>query len=71
MGSVILAMKRLACEDVGLDCHYIIQGVTEEEIMKNAIQHYSEIHAINPQEMTSEMKVKIKDNIHDVLSSEE
>jgi predicted small metal-binding protein len=66
VGSVILAMKRLACEDVGLDCHYIIQGATEEEIIKNAIQHYSEIHAIKPDEMTSEMKVRIKRNIHDL-----
>jgi predicted small metal-binding protein len=59
-------MKRLACADVGLDCHYIIEGVTEEEIMKNAFQHYSEIHAIKLHEMTSEMKVRIKDNIHEI-----
>jgi predicted small metal-binding protein len=57
-------MKRLACRDVGLDCDYIIKGETEEEIMKNAVQHAWEIHAIKPEEITSEMKVRIKDNIH-------
>jgi predicted small metal-binding protein len=57
-------MKRLACRDVGLDCDYIIKGETEEEIMENAVQHAWEIHAIKPEEMTSEMKVRIKDNIH-------
>jgi predicted small metal-binding protein len=57
-------MKRLACRDIGLDCDYIIKGETEEEIMKNAVQHAWEIHAIKPEEMTSEMKVRIKDNIH-------
>jgi predicted small metal-binding protein len=56
-------MKRLACRDVGLDCDYIIKGETEEDIMKNAVQHAWEIHAIKPEEMTSEMKVRIKDNI--------
>jgi predicted small metal-binding protein len=56
-------MKRLACRDVGLDCDYIIKGETEEEIMKNAVQHAWEIHAIKPEEITSEMKVRIKDNI--------
>jgi len=56
-------MKKLACRDVGLDCDYIIKGETDEEIMKNAVQHAWEIHAIKPQEMTSEMKVRIKDNI--------
>jgi predicted small metal-binding protein len=56
-------MKRLACRDVGLDCDFIIKGETEEEIIKNAVQNAWEIHAIKPEEMTSEMKVRIKDNI--------
>jgi predicted small metal-binding protein len=56
-------MRTLACRDVGLDCNYIIEGETEEEVIKNAKQHVWEIHANNPEEMTSEMKVKIKDNI--------
>jgi predicted small metal-binding protein len=56
-------MKRLACRDIGLDCDSIIKGGTEEEIMKNAVQHAWEIHAIKPEEMTSEMKARIKDNI--------
>jgi predicted small metal-binding protein len=42
--------------------------MTEEEILKNAKQHYSEIHAIDPEEISSEMKVKIKDNIYDISS---
>jgi predicted small metal-binding protein len=61
-------MKTLACRSVGLDCDYIIKGMTEEEVLKHAKQHYSEIHAIEPEEMSSEMKVKIKDNIHDISS---
>jgi hypothetical protein len=31
--------------------------------MENAVQHAWEIHAIKPEEMISEMKVRIKDNI--------
>jgi predicted small metal-binding protein len=61
-------MKALACRSVGLDCDYIIKGMTEEEILKNTKQHYSEIHAIEPEEISSEMKVKIKDNIYDISS---
>ena len=61
-------MKTLACRSVGLDCNYIIKGMTEEEVLKHAKQHYSEIHAIEPEEMSSEMKVKIKDNIYDISS---
>jgi predicted small metal-binding protein len=61
-------MKTLACRSVRLDCDYIIKGMTEEEVLKHAKQHYSEIHAIEPEEISSEMKVKIKDNIHDISS---
>ena len=59
-------MKTLACRDVGLDCDNIIKGTTKEDVLKHAEQHAWEIHAIKPEEMTSEMKAKIKDNIHDI-----
>ena len=61
-----LNMKKiLACSDVGLDCGYILEGKTEDEVMENAVKHVWEIHAIKPEEMTSEMKVKIRENIHE------
>ena len=63
-------MKTLACRDVGLDCNYIIKGITEENVMKDAKQHNWEIHSIKPEEMTSVMKDRIKDNIHDISSEQ-
>lgn len=56
-------MKKLACRDIGLDCGYIIEGEREEDIIKNAYQHVWEVHAIKQEEMTSEMKAKITENI--------
>jgi predicted small metal-binding protein len=56
-------MKKLACHDVGLDCDFIIEGMTEEEVLSKARQHAYDIHAIRPEEMTSEMKAKIQENI--------
>ena len=32
-------MKKLACHDIGLDCGYIIEGKTEEDIVKSAEQY--------------------------------
>ncbi len=58
-------MKRLACRDVGLDCDFVMEGVSEEEVLNKAQQHAYEVHAIKPEEMTSEMKVKIQENICD------
>jgi predicted small metal-binding protein len=51
------------CSDVGLKCDYVIFGTSEEKIMDTMIIHMYECHAINPQEMTTCMRLKIKENI--------
>ena len=56
-------MKQLLCEHVGLDCGCVVNAVTEKDVMKKAIEHMWEYHAIKQEEMTSEMKVKIKEKI--------
>ena len=60
-----ITMKKLACRDVGLDCDFVIEGISVNEVQDKAHQHAFEIHAIKPEEMTSEMKVKIIENILD------
>ena len=54
-------MKQVSCGQLGLSCDYVIQAETEE-VMKQAVEHIWENHAIKPEEITSEMKVKIKEN---------
>jgi predicted small metal-binding protein len=56
-------MKQLACGHVGLDCDCVIDAATKEDLMRKTIEHIWEYHAIKPEEMTSEMKVKIKEKI--------
>lgn len=56
-------MKRLVCRDVGLDCDYVILGDSDEEVTSKAIEHAWEAHAISVEEMTSDMKTRIKENI--------
>ncbi|MDQ6863304.1 MAG: DUF1059 domain-containing protein [Thermoproteota archaeon] len=46
-----------------LSCDYVIQAETDEEIMQKTVEHIWEHHAIKPEEMTSEMKVRINENI--------
>jgi predicted small metal-binding protein len=44
----------------------IIQGETEEEIMKNAAEHAVKDHGYKEEDiMTPEMKEKIKSHIHE------
>jgi len=51
------------CSDVGLRCNCIILGMNENKVMDETIVHMFEYHAIDPKEMTSEMKSRIKQNI--------
>jgi predicted small metal-binding protein len=59
---------KVSCADVGLDCNYVIFGSSEKTIMNKTVVHMSEYHAINPEEMTTCMKLKIKENVHTLLT---
>lgn len=48
------------CSDVGLNCECVICEDSEEKVLNMTIMHMFEYHAINPKEITSEMKSKIE-----------
>ena len=52
------------CEDVGLDCNCTIYGISEEIVVDNTIIHMTEYHAIKPEEMTTCMRMKIREKMH-------
>lgn len=54
----------IRCSEVGLDCGHVIFGDSEYRVMQNAIIHMYEYHAIISEEMTTCMKLKIRENIH-------
>lgn len=58
------ALFSVRCTDVGLDCNCVIPGRSEKKVMDMTILHMFEYHAINPEEMTTCMRLKIKENIH-------
>jgi len=51
------------CEDIGLDCNCTIYGINKETVIYNTAVHMFEYHAIKLEEMTTCMKLKIKENI--------
>lgn len=58
-------MYTISCRDVGRDCDCVIQGETEEDLMKNAAEHAVKGHGYKEGDiMTFEMKAKIKSHIH-------
>lgn len=48
---------------MGLDCDCVILGDSNEEATTKAVKHAWEAHAISVEEMTSDMKTRIKENI--------
>ena len=60
----------IRCVDVGLNCDCIIYGISENNVVNSAIIHMYEYHAINLEEMTTCMKLKIGKNIHKLRINE-
>lgn len=64
-------MKSLTCKDMGISgCTYMAKGMTEEEAIRNLVNHAAVSHSKemadmkkrwNDQEMAEAMKKKIKD----------
>ena len=55
----------LACRDAGVDCPYVAQGETEEEVLQAAAKHAKEVHGytdeqLNDPKMIEEIKAVIK-----------
>jgi len=53
-------MKTVSCREAGFDCDHVVKGETEEEVMKNGAEHAMKVHGLNEEDITPEMKQKIK-----------
>jgi predicted small metal-binding protein len=50
----------LSCREAGFDCDYVVKGEPEEEVMKNGGEHAMKVHGMEQEEITPEMKQKLK-----------
>jgi predicted small metal-binding protein len=57
-------MKTISCREAGFDCDYVVKGETEEEVLNNGIEHAKSHHNMKEEDITDEMKEKIKGIIH-------
>jgi len=57
-------MLSVSCRDVGVDCDFKGSGETEEELMKNLVDHAIKDHGYTREDvMKPEMQEKIKAHI--------
>jgi len=57
-------MKTISCREAGFDCDYVVKGETDEEVLNNGIVHAKSHHNMKEEDITDEMKQKIKGIIH-------
>ena len=53
-------MKTINCREAGFECDHVVKGETEEEVLKNGMEHAKKDHNVKEEDMTPEMKEKIK-----------
>ena len=53
-------MKTINCREAGFDCDYVVTGETEEEVMKKGAEHAMKDHGMKEEDITPEMKQKIR-----------
>ena len=51
-------MYTLACKDMGVDCPFVAEGATKEEVLKVSADHAMAEHGMTAESMTDEMKAK-------------
>lgn len=50
-------MMQLACKDLGnMDCDFVAQGETAEDVMQQGMAHAKEAHGMTDEDMTPELK---------------
>jgi predicted small metal-binding protein len=53
-------MKTINCREAGFECDHIVKGETEQEVLKNGMEHAKKDHNMKEEDITPEMKEKIK-----------
>jgi predicted small metal-binding protein len=58
-------MKTISCREAGFECDWIVKGQTEEEVINNAAEHAIKEHDVKSEDITPEMKEKIRALVRD------
>lgn len=53
-------MRILNCREAGFECDYVVKGETDEEVLRNGGEHAMKVHGMKAEDITPEMKQKLK-----------
>jgi predicted small metal-binding protein len=58
-------MKRFSCREAGFDCNYVIEGYTEQDLLRNGEKHALNMHGIKRGDFTPRFNEKLRPMIED------
>ncbi|HEY8278076.1 MAG TPA: DUF1059 domain-containing protein [Bdellovibrionota bacterium] len=58
-------MKFLSCRDAGKICDYVAKGDSENEVLSDAMRHGREVHGMEEEDFSPQMKEKMRSLIRD------
>ena len=50
--------------EAGFDCDYVVEGESEDEVMKRGVEHLFKDHGMKEENITPGMKEKVRKLIH-------
>ena len=54
-------MKTISCREVGLfDCDHVVEGQTEDEVLKRGAEHAIKVHGMKEEVITPEIQEKVR-----------
>ncbi len=56
-------MKSISCRDAGFNCDHVVKGETEEEILRNGMEHAKRDHNMKEEDFTPEMQQKMRNYV--------
>lgn len=58
-------MKSLSCKDAGVNCNFVAQGNTEEEILNKIAEHGKKVHGMKEADFSPEKVKQFRKLIHE------
>ena len=57
-------MKTVTCREAGFDCDYVVEGQTDDEVIKRGVEHLVKDRGMREEDITPGMKEKVRKLIH-------
>ncbi len=62
-------MEQFACKTLGLECDFVVTGNTKEEVMVQAMEHGSTVHADLMVGMTKEQSAEFAEKLEAAIET--